>query len=78
MSRRTTPEEAARDPDSAEIKGKIDPLDPPKNLTREQRRRMITDALENLAAIGAFADIDDPVEWQREIRKDRPLPGRDP
>ena len=47
-------------------------------LTREERRRQIADALERLAAMHAFADIDDPVEWQREIRKDRPLPGRDP
>ena len=26
--------------------------------------------------IPIFADIEDPVTWQREIRKDRPLPGR--
>ena len=30
-----------------------------------------------LADKGAFSDIDDPVAWQRELRKDRPLPGRD-
>ena len=30
-----------------------------------------------LADMGTFADIEDPVAWQREIRKDRPLPGRD-
>ncbi|MFL5384878.1 MAG: hypothetical protein ACJ8GN_20355 [Longimicrobiaceae bacterium] len=47
-------------------------------LTREERGRQIADALDKLAAMHAFADIDDPVEWQREIRKDRPLPGRDP
>src|SRR5207248_1451340 len=34
--------------------------------------------LEQLAALGAFVDIDDPVAWQREIRQDRPLPGREP
>ncbi len=33
--------------------------------------------LQKLAEIGAFADIENPVEWQREIRKDRPLPGRE-
>ncbi|WP_250631733.1 hypothetical protein [Rhodoflexus caldus] len=27
--------------------------------------------LEQLASINAFASIQDPVEWQREIRKDR-------
>ncbi len=34
-------------------------------------------ALRALAESGAFLEIDDPVEWQREIRKDRPLPGRE-
>ncbi|MCP3958447.1 MAG: hypothetical protein GY719_11390 [bacterium] len=33
-------------------------------------------ALEKLAASGAVSDIEDPVGWQREIRRDRPLPGR--
>ena len=30
-----------------------------------------------LADMGTFADIEDPVAWQREQRKDRPLPFRD-
>lgn len=34
-------------------------------------------ALKKLTELGAFKDIKDPVEWQRGIRKDRPLPGRD-
>lgn len=34
-------------------------------------------ALEAIAALDPYRDIDDPVAWQREIRKDRPLPGRD-
>ncbi len=34
-------------------------------------------ALEKLAASRATASIEDPVAWQREIRRDRPLPGRD-
>lgn len=46
-------------------------------LSHAERGRRMADALRSLAAIGAFADIDDPVEWQREIRRDRPLPGRD-
>ena len=33
--------------------------------------------LEILADKGAFDEIEDPVAWQREIRKDRPLPFRD-
>jgi antitoxin component of MazEF toxin-antitoxin module len=34
-------------------------------------------ALKELQALGPFKSIEDPVAWQREIRKDRPLPGRD-
>ncbi len=34
-------------------------------------------ALEKLAASSATASIEDPVAWQREVRRDRPLPGRD-
>ena len=34
-------------------------------------------ALEEIAARGNLKKGPDPVQWQREIRKDRPLPGRD-
>ena len=42
----------------------------------EARRRRVTAALDALRRSGAFAHIADPVAWQREIRKDQPLPGR--
>ena len=42
-----------------------------------ERKAALGAALEALAESGAFSDIEDPVAWQREIRKDRPLPGRD-
>lgn len=35
------------------------------------------EALKELRKLGTFRDITDPVAWQREQRKDRPLPGRD-
>ena len=35
------------------------------------------DALRGLAAQGGIKGIPDPVAWQREIRQDRPLPGRE-
>lgn len=44
--------------------------------TAERGRRMAR-ALERLAASNALAHIKDPVAWQKEIRKDRPLPYRD-
>lgn len=43
---------------------------------RERKKRIMKEALENLASMKTFADIEDPVEWQREIRQDRALPGR--
>jgi len=41
------------------------------------RGRRMAEFLERLAASNAFKEIDDPSEWQREIRKDRPLPDRE-
>ena len=38
-------------------------------------KRMVS-ALNKLAEIHAFADIADPVTWEREIRQERRLPGR--
>jgi hypothetical protein len=36
-----------------------------------------TAALENVRKLNPYRDITDPVEWQREMREDSPLPGRD-
>ena len=47
------------------------------SLSAEFRRERIVEILEKIAASNVFADISDPVEWQRELRQDRPLPGRD-
>ena len=50
----------------------------PDAADADARRRAGADALEALAARGTYAaDVVDPVEWQREIRRDRPLPGRE-
>lgn len=55
----------------------------PVHITLLEEKPSVTDrgkamaqALEKLAESGAFSDIEDPVAWQREVRKDRPLPGR--
>jgi hypothetical protein len=50
-------------------------LDEPDQTANRGRR--MAEALEKLAATDAFSEISDPSEWQREIRKDRPLPGRE-
>ena len=34
-------------------------------------------ALQEIRKLNPYRDITDPVAWQREMREDRPLPGRD-
>jgi hypothetical protein len=46
-------------------------------LSAEFRRQRIVEILEKIAANNVFSEISDPVEWQRDLRQDRPLPGRD-
>jgi hypothetical protein len=38
-----------------------------------ERQESLRALLEELVALNPFADIDDPVAWQREIRRDRVL-----
>ena len=45
--------------------------------TDAERAKRIKKAFLHLAKTKAFGDIPDPVAWQRQIRKDRPLPGRE-
>ena len=52
-------------------------LDQQVNMDMEASRSgRINDVLSRLATIDALAEIDDPAEWQRQIREDRELPGR--
>lgn len=50
---------------------------PPAVVDEAARKQQLLDVLNALAASGAGEAFGDPVEWQREIRKDRPLPGRE-
>ena len=43
---------------------------------RKERGPRMANALAKLAESGAFREMDDPSEWQRDIRQERPLPGR--
>ena len=43
----------------------------------KQDRKRIQEIIRRLQTLGAYGDVKDPVAWQRGIRKDRPLPGRD-
>ena len=48
-----------------------------KQDNEQPNGKKIVNLMEQIAKRGtAFKSIQDPVAWQREIRKDRPLPGR--
>ena len=44
---------------------------------RRERGAGMAAALREIAGRGGIRSIPDPVAWQREIREDRPLPGRE-
>jgi transcriptional regulator of met regulon len=46
-------------------------------MEAEFRRQRTVEILEKIAANNVCNNINDPVEWQRELRQDRSLPGRD-
>jgi antitoxin (DNA-binding transcriptional repressor) of toxin-antitoxin stability system len=48
-----------------------------ENGSSADRGLEMAEILERLAAHRPFADMEDPVAWQREVRLDRPLPGRE-
>lgn len=52
-------------------------LDAPDHTDTTTQGLRMAKALERLAAANALSQIQDPVKWQREIRKDRPLPDRE-
>ena len=58
---------------------KITPLEPEPDSEemRRARRRVAVEALAELAAAGGISSIPDPAAWEREIRQNRPLPGRE-
>ena len=47
----------------------------PRATPEMLRRRK--EAFAKLRQLNPFREVQDPVAWQREIREDRPLPGRD-
>jgi len=48
----------------------------PEPTTDAKRGKRIKDLLMQLGTMKTFSKITDPVDWQRKMRKDRPLPGR--
>lgn len=48
-------------------------LEPEANIETVSRGQKMAEALEKLAALNTFAEVD-PVAWQRDLRQDRSLP----
>ena len=49
-----------------------------ENMTEEDNSQKALAVMKEIASRGtAFADIDDVMAWQKEVRQDRPLPFRD-
>jgi len=46
------------------------------NAYDKERGKRIKASFQRLAKKKTFSGIDNPVQWQREVRRDRPLPGR--
>ena len=53
-----------------------DVLLPPPSADRLQRQQNLRQALAAVVKAGTFAHIDDAGVWQRDIRAERPQPGR--
>ena len=48
-----------------------------KLLNDDERRQKLAISLQQLAQSATFSEIKDPVAWQKEVREDKPLFGRD-
>lgn len=48
-----------------------------EEMSDKERSEALYQLMEEMANSGGIESIQDPVKWQREIRKDRPLYGRE-
>jgi antitoxin component of MazEF toxin-antitoxin module len=66
--------------DDAELKlGEKATIELPVSRKPQDRAKIqkLLEQLQGIESDGGLMGIKDPVAWQRELRKDRPLPGRD-
>lgn len=52
-------------------------LEEDSSLSADTRRQKVVEILQKIAETNAFASVNDPAEWQRDLRQDRPLASRD-
>jgi len=62
---------------TVKVTATVEPVPAGETAARQANWQRAMDALRGIAARGGIQSIPDPVAWQREIRKDRPLPGRE-
>jgi len=58
-------------------KSKLDSKSEEPELSEEERSEKRYQLMEEMAASGAFSSIKDPVAWQRKVREDKKLYGRE-
>jgi len=60
------------------VEAKLEPAPAEENATAEaERQRRLLGIMERIRARNPFREIKDPVIWQREMRADVNLPGRE-
>ena len=64
-------------PASGTVRVQVSVLASPVEMTDEERGRKMFDILERMAARPDSSFPEDAATWQREIRKDKPLVGRE-
>ena len=62
---------------SAPVEVLVTVLEQPITPTSAARGRRMVETLRKLSASAALGEITDPAQWEREMRQDRPLPGRE-
>lgn len=70
-------EEAPASQTDAPVSVHVTVLEHEPRSGQETRGHAMAALLEKLAQRHTFAAIPDPVQWQRGLRQDRPLPGRE-
>ena len=69
--------EAPESQTDAPLSVQVSIIEPEPMSEKHTRGLAMAALLEKLAARGTFSTISDPIQWQRELRQDRALPGRE-
>jgi hypothetical protein len=58
------------------ITATLEPVEDQAGEAEAQRQRRLSEIMDRIRERNPFKSVADPVAWQREVREDRPLPGR--